>query len=441
VKQVQGLFQGRANFGKRNYRAHIFDASVLFLTCAFILLFLWYSEINATTIVIRYDDYTIERPDTFDLKILEFFRKEGIPISIGVIPFVLPPKGVDQSLSVTELAVNKLRGLRHAVGDGFADVALHGYLHSPVKLTHYHSPTEFAGVNLESQIQMLVRGKAYVEKIIGARVLWFIPPWNTYDRNTIEALKVAGFQGISAGTYGEAPNGSEFKFLPATCSWNNLKAAVLTAKKLDKSEEPIIVVMLHSYDIDESSKQSQGNSIRLQEFSKLIAWTKSQPEVKFLSLKALLEKPGLDLSVERYIEHQAYLSAIDILPHVFHPIHRNLYLNRELTQRMTIKAWTAMAIFYIGLILASGLVAFFLGPIIFQRRDHHLKASVVAGLICVLAAGWIVYALASSASFRGALNMKVSMGACLIIGAWAGLITSYISKTNREDLAQLSENS
>jgi len=64
---------------------------------------------------------------------------------------------------------------------------------------------------------------------------------------------------------------------------------------------------------------------------------------------------------------------------------------------MTIKAWTAMAIFYIGLILASGLVAFFLGPIIFQRRDHHLKASVVAGLICVLAAGWIVYALASSA--------------------------------------------
>jgi len=55
--------------------------------------------------------------------------------------------------------------------------------------------------------------------------------------------------------------------------------------------------MLHSYDIDESSKQSQGNSIRLQEFSKLIAWTKSQPEVKFLSLKALLGKPGLDLSV------------------------------------------------------------------------------------------------------------------------------------------------
>lgn len=435
MKQVKDLLLGRGSFGKQHCPSHLSGVRVLLLTCAFISLCLGYSETNATTIIIRYDDYTIERPDTFDLKILDFFRKEGIPISIGVIPFVLSPKGVDQSTPVTERAFEKLQNLRHALEDGFADVALHGYLHNPVKLTHFHSPSEFAGVALENQIQMLVQGKAYLEKILGVGVFWFIPPWNTYDRNTIEALKLTGFHGISAGTYGEATNGSEFKFLPATCSWNNLKTAVLAAKKLKKSEEPIIVVMLHSYDIDGSSKQIPGDSVRFQEFSKLIAWVKSQPEVKFLSLNDLLENSGVDLSAGRYIENQAYLSAIDMLPHVFHPVFRNLYLTRGLAQRMTMKAWTAMATFYIGLFLATGLVAFFLGPIIFRRRSYLLKASVVTGLICVLAVGWILYALASSASFRGALNMKASIGVCLIIGTWAGLVTSYMAQMDRKNLA------
>lgn len=86
-------------------------------------------------------------------------------------------------------------------------VALHGYRHVYTEKTGGMFPlndfSEFAGIPYEEQLDMLRQGKRILEEHgIGTDI--FMAPAHSYDRNTVRALKQAGFCRITDG-FGSRP--------------------------------------------------------------------------------------------------------------------------------------------------------------------------------------------------------------------------------------------
>ncbi len=90
--------------------------------------------------------------------------------------------------------------------DGWV-IAMHGYQHVYTRkkgglfpLNHF---SEFAGLDYDRQFDMLVRGREIMESHgIGTDI--FMPPAHSYDKNTLKALRKAGFCKITDG-FGKEP--------------------------------------------------------------------------------------------------------------------------------------------------------------------------------------------------------------------------------------------
>lgn len=96
-------------------------------------------------------------------------------------------------------------------------VAMHGFCHIYTTkkggLFPLNSFSEFAGVSLEKQREMLTEGKHILEKH-GIHTDIFMPPAHSFDKNTIKVLKELGFRYITDG-FGNAPFEREgIVFLP-----------------------------------------------------------------------------------------------------------------------------------------------------------------------------------------------------------------------------------
>lgn len=86
-------------------------------------------------------------------------------------------------------------------------VALHGYQHVYTQKKGGMFPlndfSEFAGVSYEKQLNMLERGKKILEGH-GIKTDIFMAPAHSYDKNTLKALKKAGFRRMTDG-FGSLP--------------------------------------------------------------------------------------------------------------------------------------------------------------------------------------------------------------------------------------------
>lgn len=86
-------------------------------------------------------------------------------------------------------------------------VAMHGYQHVYTQkkggLFPLNRFSEFAGISYEKQYEMLKKGKEIL-KSHGIDTDFFMAPAHSYDRNTLKALKQAGFTKITDG-FGKAP--------------------------------------------------------------------------------------------------------------------------------------------------------------------------------------------------------------------------------------------
>ncbi len=183
-----------------------------FATCAVVVCVAVASQsTRAPVFVFRYDDVA---PATGDPKVdaanyradegvIDVFRRNGVAVTLAVIPYVGERSVLDDK-RLTE-------SLRRAAADGSAEVALHGYRHTDWHLHRVRS--EWAGVSYEQQRQWLKEGKDILEKAIPAPVTTFVPPYNTYDRNTLRALATTGFRTLSA-RLGEPRGKSQLHYVP-----------------------------------------------------------------------------------------------------------------------------------------------------------------------------------------------------------------------------------
>jgi hypothetical protein len=146
---------------------------------------------------------------------------------------------------------------------------------------------------------MLSAGKATLESLYHVSVTTFIPPWNSYDENTLRALDELGFKVVSSSgqTYGITASGrfQRLRFLPYTCMPGHLREAVQFAR-ISSDPDPIIVVLLHPSNFVEYDHVR--GRFSCQTFGELFSWLAAQPDVATQTLGGAA-KMDRDLSYQR----------------------------------------------------------------------------------------------------------------------------------------------
>jgi len=248
-------------------------------------------------VVFRYDDYSSQSPMCLETRLLHLLRKYQTPCTWGVIPFIARgdyhhAKGQD-TLALTPA---KLDLLRLGIRSGIMDVALHGYSHRSHNITEDGRHSEFEGIPCDQQKEKILGGKNYLEKNLEISINAFIPPWGTYDPNTINILEKAGFSAVSSmiwkGPRDKAGPGGDLTFIPTTVIEPDLRGAIKAARKLP-DPTPVIVVVFHPFDFMEYDRAR--GVFTLESFGQTLEWLKNQKDIDAITVSQAPDKlPGFN---------------------------------------------------------------------------------------------------------------------------------------------------
>ncbi len=123
---------------------------------------------------------------------VNLFIEERVPVTLGVIPKVMNRSTVLEN----EPFLSYIRELIYLHGD-LIEIAQHGLTHLP--LSKVGGASEFAGLPLNKQEKMMKEGKAILSSMDPrVKIRSFIPPFDTFDNNTLEAARDLGFIVFSA---------------------------------------------------------------------------------------------------------------------------------------------------------------------------------------------------------------------------------------------------
>ena len=264
---------------------------VLFLVLLAVLACVSFSE-NAHAgpqidVVIRFDDYCSGMATDSILRFYMLFEKRSIPITFAVIPFegsFTPAPGQPEAKPLTE---EKAWILKRMLSTGNFEVAQHGFCHEDNAKGTPQGSSEFAGLPLEEQTIRIARGKEVLESRLGIPIKSFAPPWNTYDENTVLALKQQGFRVFSPG--GPDPALQTKYGMPIIgCGAGvaTLRARIEEARK-GTDRHPVITGLFHIYEIKDF--ESKG-TFTLAELEETLDWLKAQPDVHCRTLQGAGKK-------------------------------------------------------------------------------------------------------------------------------------------------------
>lgn len=362
-------------------------------------------------VIFRFDDVSAISNTDLELKIIDVFRKNEASITFGVIPFVIAGDWNDPSpQDVIPLTIEKGEILKNSMLEGILDIALHGYSHQTIDPEEH---SEFADLDYASQVEKISKGKQLLENMIGAPVTIFVPPWNTYDLNTIKALEVLGFSTLSADRFGEAIKDSDLNFLSNISTIQNLKNSIYSAR-LSSIEQPIIVVMFHGYNFKEIDDKR--GVITFQEFSHLISWLKNQEDVDVLSISQATVVID-DLSANRFLFTKESSPLYDFMESTLGEEVNNEDLYRE-TNITTIAFMNCIA-FYLMIAIFGIALAFSIGYFGFRKSEIIIKIGTFASIL--LTTILLLYTFHDLQIYRTGMIINVSA-----VGISIGLIFCYL---------------
>jgi len=361
------------------------------------------SEERKINVIFRYDDYSALSPMDMELRIINIFRKNKASITFGVIPFVIAGNQRDPAPQ-DFVPLTSIKGdlLKAAFKEGILDIALHGYSHQTIDAKR---KSEFSGLDYSSQLEKLTKGKIFLEKMINAPVITFVPPWNNYDLNTVRALEELGFSTLSARRKVKAPKDSTLNFLPTTCSLSKLRDAVKAARR-SPDVQPVIVALFHAFDFLEVDEK-RGNTT-YQEFSDLLHWLRLQEDVRLLSISQATKVIN-DLSVDRF--HLNNKVPEYFLPAFLLNGYENVYIDPS---KMLSKFWLYVVVFYLTIATLAAFVSFMAGYWIFPKSQ--LITNIGTYAITGISVSILIYAFHD---FQ--ISVKGMILSAIVVGASAGV--------------------
>lgn len=368
------------------------------------------------TIFFRYDDYSSLSHPGVDRGLIEIFGRHGFTCTFAVVPAIttLYPWVQGDDGAELPLSEDKAVELRAAVQSGAVDVALHGWRHLANEFARHPNPSEFKGLPLPEQISILRKGCDSLESMIGKRPLVLVPPWNSYDDNTLLALEQSGFVGISANRYSPRPTAtSKLKLAPMTVEINGLRAAISAARadsdeSADNDESAIIGVMMHPYDFIESGDQR--GKISLAEFEQELVWLKSQSDVRVVSISELFSSTAVDC--RRFVANmpssfeEAYPSFIDKT--YTDPVYHS---TAQASKKRFVRDFKFLVVVGFVILLGAGF------GLLAQALASAVHPSISIGLLGLAVAAFVMLAvrafIARAIYSRGAMLLALLSGACL----------------------------
>lgn len=253
-------------------------------------------------VVLRYDDFGVDSDLELEKKVVSLLRKHNLCAVFGVVPFTCPDiQDEKQALSMHAVKADLLR---EGVADGTLEAALHGFCHEFRKLPNGDN-TEFETRPLAVQSDLIKLGMDEVLRCADQSPSCFIPPFNSYDLNTVTALERAGIRCLSASMLGSAPTASSLLFFPQTCSLMQARAAIESARR-DKDASALIMPLFHQFDFLENDPVR--GRWTLTDFEDLLQWIAAQPDVRVRTVGQTMDE-GHDLGVPRYTAQQRFLKA------------------------------------------------------------------------------------------------------------------------------------
>lgn len=243
-------------------------------------------------ILFRYDDFTLSN-DPLQDSILKLFLTTNNKLNIGVIPFnqSQPPQPIN---SINEW---KLKQLIYQIKEGNLEIAQHGFNHCK------RIKDEFTGLSLIDQSRLICEGKEFLDSILKTSVTIFIPPWNSYDSNTLIALKKLNFKLISADRFGPVILGG-LSYLPCTClNLSHIKNII----KKNLNQPVILVVLLHNYDFHSNVFKNNSNNT-LKDLKSILQFIKINNIKTYTFSNILNSDERLDAS--RYLLNSSNFSGI-----------------------------------------------------------------------------------------------------------------------------------
>lgn len=374
-------------------------------------------------IVFRYDDYSSISSTELEIRLIATFQKYKIPCTFGVVPFTVANHLNTSPQNVFPLSQPKAMILRNAMKDGTLEIAQHGYSHQTVSEKGIYS--EFYGLNYDSQLQKIEKGKKFLEEILHTEISTFIPPFNSYDLNTVRVLEKLGFKCISSSIDGDATEFSRIHFLPKTCSLLQLQNAIKAARMI-RDPQPIIAVLFHEYDFLEIDKAR--GTFTYQEFLDVLNWLTSQKDVHVMTVRQA-NNIASDLSAKRFLMNYATKSSLRFIP----PFLRNsvlnysgLYFSSSDSLEIRAKHRILTLLFYCMIFFISIAICFYIGFFMFPKQGYLI--SVFRYGVLSLLVFFSIYTFQDlNIEYKGAMVITILLGA--YIGIWGSFFI--MRKQNR----------
>lgn len=166
-------------------------------------------------VAFRMDDITADMDWHRFYRFRELFDNYSIKPLIGVVP-----DNKDKNLSVSSCNLDFWDEIRSLQSQGWS-IAQHGYQHvyetDDAGLLGLNERSEFASLSYQIQYNKIIKGKNILLEQ-GIKTNIWMAPAHSYDRNTLKALKEAGFKYVTDG-YALYPYMIEgLKFIPCQCS-------------------------------------------------------------------------------------------------------------------------------------------------------------------------------------------------------------------------------
>ena len=224
----------------------------------------------------RFDDPSPAGDKELEKRVLEIFARRSIPLCVATIPFARAPGG-----EPLELSRQNASHLLDALQAGTIEIAQHGHSQFHRGTTARGVPSEFFGISLAEQTRLIKEGMAHMTSFFEHQIKGFVPPWNTYDQLTMQALVAAGFEFVSAGP--EIVKFDSLPVVPATCTLHNARRVAERALRF-QSLAPLMVVVFHPDDFEEFKLPPLPGEpppfTTLRELEGLLDWIKSHPSIR-----------------------------------------------------------------------------------------------------------------------------------------------------------------
>jgi len=364
-------------------------------------------------VVFRYDDYSSVSATQVERRLVEAFRQRSLRCTFSVVPFVCAETGMNpQKQRLIPLEAEKLQILREGISSGTIEVALHGYSHQTIRKWGYFS--EFSGLDYTSQMLRLKAGKAFLEKQLGVRVDTFVAPFDTFDRNTVEALEAEGFEVLSPNLNEpmDLPRQSKLKFLPVTCGISGAGSALRSARILEE-QQVAVVILLHPYDFVEASERR--GKISLPDLEGLLDWIGGQPDMRVVSIDQATTLMK-DLSAERILAFNDRW-ALRLVPPLVQSVGGfpvGTYYKQ--TPGLSVRLWTSVAALYLVIGASAMIPSFVLAKRLTRWSAPMASLSRYCSLVICFA--FIAYDLRNWViKYEGAVVIAILSG--VSIGVWA----------------------